>query len=282
MRVGGVPEHYNAPIHRALEQMSGIEWISFPSGTGAMLDSLDKGEIDLAILLTEGVCKHALTTGRSKIVGTFVDNPLPWGVHVKSDGLVTDMEYLNSHIASLTFGISRFGSGSHLMAIVHAARLSGSPIPNFKVVDTMKGAREAMDKGEIDVFLWDITTADVYARDGTWKVIGTVSGDWPAFVFATNTNIDDSTTRAISTFIDNVRREADRLMHDLNGSAEYLIDKFKISEKQAMEFLETIRWNAIQEISQDAVSRVIKTLTGAGIVEKGEYQIESILACRGL
>jgi hypothetical protein len=48
----------------------------------------------------------------------------------------------------------------------------------------MVGARDAMNQNLIDVFLWDISTADVYARSGDWKCIGKVNGDWPAFVFA--------------------------------------------------------------------------------------------------
>jgi sulfonate transport system substrate-binding protein len=278
IRVGGVPEHYNAPIHLALEIMRDLEFVSFPSGTGAMLESLDKGEIDLAILLTEGVCKHSLTTGRSKILGTFVDNPLPWGVHVKCDGPIGDMESLNNEIENLTFGISRLGSGSHLMAIVHASRLSGSKLPKFKIVDTMKGARDAMMNGEIDVFLWDITTADVYSRQGVWKVIGTVSGDWPAFVFAISSEISESSLSKINRFIEVLKTQTTGIKNEGPWSVEYLVWKFKISSKQATDFLENIRWTVKREISGRALTEVINTLKVAGIIENKEYELDSVLS----
>ena len=58
----------------------------------------------------------------------------------------------------VTFGISRFGSGSHLMALLYMKSLGeeeSSFPPVFKVVNNMQGARVAMMNKEIDVFLWD-------------------------------------------------------------------------------------------------------------------------------
>jgi hypothetical protein len=65
--------------------------------------------------------------------------------------------FLNCHLfCQVTFGISRFGSGSHLMALLYAKTLGDlRSEPLFKVVNTMQGAREAMLNKEIDVFLWD-------------------------------------------------------------------------------------------------------------------------------
>jgi sulfonate transport system substrate-binding protein len=265
MRVGGVPEHYNAPVHGVLPKVEKTEWVSFPSGTGAMLDALDGKEIDLAILLTEGVSKHALTTGSSKIVGTFVDNPLPWGVHVRPEGDLHSMSDLNARMGSLRFGISRMGSGSHLMAVVHAATL-GAKTPQFKIVDTMKGARDAMVNNEIDVFLWDITTADVHAREGVWKCIGTVSGEWPAFVFATRSDINAETLTQVRTFIDALRNECEEMKENCPSSIQAIMDKYKISHAQASEFMRSIKWNSKTEITRPALLRVIDALQNAGIV----------------
>ena len=279
MRVGGVPEHYNAPIHRLMANLRGeIEWVSFPSGTGAMLDALDRNEIDLAILLTEGVSKHALTTGKTRIVGTFVNNPLPWGVHVKPDGPLSSMEVLNSRIGDLTFGISRLGSGSHLMAIVHAASLGPNSVPRFKIVDNMKGARDAMVNGEIDVFLWDITTADIFAREGVWKVVGTVSGDWPAFVFATQATTNN--TDDIESLIQKIKEEAIELKQDRSKtSVVFLMETFGISETQAGDFITSIEWNCTRSVDKEALLRVVDALEGANIIPNRSdiYSIDSIV-----
>ncbi len=60
IKIGGVPEHFNLPIQMAIErdefQQHGVDllWTYYPGGTGAMTKALAEGELDLAILLTEG------------------------------------------------------------------------------------------------------------------------------------------------------------------------------------------------------------------------------------
>ena len=280
VKIGGVPEHYNAPILKTLPLVPGAEFVSFPSGTGAMLEALEKAEVDVAVLLTEGVTKHALSSGKTRIIGTYVDNPLPWGVHVNASSRIKSMVDLNGNLSSLRFGISRMGSGSHLMAIVHAS-VCGSSVPEFKIVDTMKGARDAMEKGEIDVFLWDITTADVYAREGIWKCIGTVSGDWPAFVFACRADVEQKTLDSVKTFIAELENQCQIMKQDSDKQAvPYLMDKYRISELQASEFLKTVNWNSTLTVNESALQRVIAALQQASILPKeNQYSLLDVVRC---
>ena len=61
IRIGGVPEHFNLPIHLAMEnesfQKRGVEvqWTDFYGGTGEMTRAMRKGDCDLCIVLTEGI-----------------------------------------------------------------------------------------------------------------------------------------------------------------------------------------------------------------------------------
>jgi len=80
IRVGGVPEHFNAPWHTAAAQghfdAAGfeVEWTDFPGGTGAMTNALRAGEIDIALALTEGLVAdlHLRETTAYKLLGTYV------------------------------------------------------------------------------------------------------------------------------------------------------------------------------------------------------------------
>ena len=87
LRVGGVPEHFNTPWHTAaaagrFEELGlAFEWKEYPGGTGAMCRDLRSDEIDLAVLLTEGIYKDIVTGGNSKIAGVYVSSPLCWGIH---------------------------------------------------------------------------------------------------------------------------------------------------------------------------------------------------------
>ena len=279
IKFGGVPEHYNAPFHKLLRDdctENVVIWKSYPSGTGAMLEAIDKDEIDVAVVLTEGAVKHSVLTERCKILGTFVNSPLFWGVHVRPDSGIDDMSILNSRLSNLIIGISRYGSGSHLMALVHASRL-GLFAPSFQIVDTMAGAAEAMDKNEIDVFLWDITTADYYTRKNVWKTIGKVSGDWPAFVFIVNSNANDQLIKIANACISQLEKSCIALKSGGISSVEYLCTQHGISVNQAEEFLGMISWNSKNELNRDAIGRVIEALVMANIIDSKQVDLDRLV-----
>ena len=88
VRVGGVPEHFNYAWYIGLknnlfkENGINLRWVDCPGGTGQMTEALRTNSIDMAVVLTEGIVK-AISEGLScKIVQTYVQSPLVWGVHV--------------------------------------------------------------------------------------------------------------------------------------------------------------------------------------------------------
>lgn len=86
--MAGVPEHFNMPWLLGLERRAfvraGVEvrWRTVPEGTGAMCKLLREGEVDLAMLVTEGAVRDILNGNPSRIISSYVDSPLTWGVHV--------------------------------------------------------------------------------------------------------------------------------------------------------------------------------------------------------
>ena len=81
-----------------------------------MCKALRSGDVDIAIVLTEGIIKDIINGNPSKITQVFVKSPLIWGIHV---GAKSKFKTIND-LEHATVAISRFGSGSHLMAIVNA------------------------------------------------------------------------------------------------------------------------------------------------------------------
>lgn len=96
-RVGGVPEHFNTPWHTAAasgrfsREGVEVEWKEYPGGTGAMTKALRAREVDVAILLTEGVVADLHRGSDAKLLGTYVSTPLNWGVHVGAQSALTSM-----------------------------------------------------------------------------------------------------------------------------------------------------------------------------------------------
>jgi hypothetical protein len=86
------------------------------------------------------------------IVSRFTDSPLVWGIHVPAASRFRTVAELDG----ARYAISRTGSGSHLMAFVHA-RAQGWPVERLTLVmvGNLDGAVAAFAAGRADVFFWE-------------------------------------------------------------------------------------------------------------------------------
>ncbi|MDX1571132.1 MAG: ABC transporter substrate-binding protein [Xanthomonadales bacterium] len=185
LRAGGVHEHYNFIWHRPetvrcwAHAGVAVDWTDYPGGTGAMVAALEAGELDLAPVLTEGAVAAAARGATIRIISTYVESPLRWGVHVAEAHPAQSIDDLRG----TTFAISREGSGSQLMAAVMAEQ-RGWPLESLKfaTVGDLEGARAALPRGEADGFLWELYTTKHLVDSGEWRRIGVVTTPWPSFV----------------------------------------------------------------------------------------------------
>ncbi|MEM8906993.1 MAG: ABC transporter substrate-binding protein, partial [Bacteroidota bacterium] len=182
IRLGGVPEHFNLPIHLAREAghfaQRGVDlkWTTFRGGTGQMTRALREGTIDVCILLTEGIIADIVKGNPSKIISEYVTTPLTWGIH---PGLKNALEYY-SDIFNRRYAISRFGSGSHLMAIVDAnSKGHNLEVTQFEVIKNLDGALQSLDQLDSDVFYWEKYTTKPYVDAGQLRRIGEYLTPWP-------------------------------------------------------------------------------------------------------
>lgn len=187
VKIIGVPEHFNLPWHLAIEEGAfeargiDLEWTDIPEGTGRMCQMLENCETDLAILLTEGIIKSITEGNPAKIVQEYIATPLLWGIHV---GAKSDFKAI-ADLKNTTAAISRFGSGSHLMAFVNAKN-QGWDTDNleFEVINNLDGAVEALASGKADYFMWEHFTTKPLVDDGTFRRLGDCPTPWPCFVIA--------------------------------------------------------------------------------------------------
>ncbi len=204
LRVGGVPEHFNLPIHLCIEEglfnAEGleVEWVEFPGGTGAMNAALRDDEIDIAVILTEGIIKDIANGNPSKIIQNYVSSPLIWGVHVAAESDFKTIEDLKNARPA----ISRFGSGSHVMAYVQAQQLGWDTSKlECVVVNTLDNAIVALQKGEADYFMWEHFTTKPFVDKGIFRRVSDFPTPWSSFVFAATQQILNTNNREISTFL---------------------------------------------------------------------------------
>ena len=204
IRLGGVPEHFNYPVHIALQEGLfekediNLEWIEFPDGTGAMNKALRSGDIDMAIILTEGIIRDIANGNPSKIVQNYVSSPLLWGVHVAEQSNFKGIDELeNARVA-----ISRIGSGSHLMAYVQAQE-KGWNTANLETVEvgTMDKAVQALTQGKADYFMWEHFTTKHLVDQKIFRRLGDFPTPWPSFVIAATNGFIETNQSKITRFL---------------------------------------------------------------------------------
>ena len=278
LRIGGVPEHFNLPIHLAIEMgmfaSRGLEmeWIDFPGGTGQMTKALRDGEVDVCILLTEGMIADIIKGNPSKIISEYVSTPLTWGIHTAVDNPLDRYQ----DIFDKQYAISRFGSGSHLMAIVDADS-KGHKLnkDQFTLIKNLDGAIPSIQSHETDVFYWEKYTTKPLVDNGTFKRVGEYNTPWPCFVIACRDEILDKYPDNIIRMLRIIHDSCDMFMHN-----KYAIKM--VSERYGQQIKDVERWYNSTEwaihgwVSDKMMRSVIYHLETAEIIEKQTEQPDLI------
>ncbi|UGU16187.1 substrate-binding domain-containing protein [Sinomicrobium kalidii] len=194
IKITGVPEHFNLPWHFAIEEGAfkekgiDLQWKDTPEGTGKMCNMLREGETDIAIILTEGIVKDITAGNPSRIVQTYIQSPLIWGIHVASASPYREEKDLRG----TKVAISRFGSGSHLMSFVHAQNMGWDTGKlKFEIVNTIEGAVDALTEGKADYFMWERFMTKPLVDKGIFRRVGDCPTPWPCFVIAVRNGLPE-------------------------------------------------------------------------------------------
>jgi hypothetical protein len=289
LRIGYVPEHYLLPLHLATFPFP-VELVPFPSGTGHMITSLRSNSIDLAIGLTEGWVAGLLTPQGQKekgyrIVGRWVQNPLRWAVVTgRSREQTNSVADLERH---RRVGVSRLGSGSHIMAFVLAQQEGWAStseasqaldiVPLGPLADLIAGVsgNEGGDTAA-DFFMWEhfTTKPHFHAEDSPLKKIGEIYTPWPSWHIAASEKTfpePDSDERLAKVF-----EVLDRGIKRFNNDPEMGVKMLGTGElgcyygeDDAREWLKKAEFvNATRGVDKQVLTDVVKVLQGAGVVDK--------------
>ncbi len=271
IRIGGVPEHFNLPIHLAREHSSfdkrgiNLEWTTFKGGTGQMTKALRNKEVDACILLTEGIITDIFRGNPSRIISIYVNTPLTWGIHTGSQNTLDNY----SDIYSKKYGISRFGSGSHLMAIVDA-NSKGQKIDKeqFNIIKNLDGALASLTSLESDVFYWEKYTTKPYVDSGQLKRIGEYLTPWPCFVVAATNDILEREPDNIIRMLRVIHDSCDRFMRESTESMQLVSERYKQKLDDVERWYHSTEWAIHGWISDKMINSVIYNLKLAGILDK--------------
>ena len=269
IKIAGVPEHFNFPWTKAIAENKftnediNLEWTAVPEGTGRLNQMLREGETDIAIILTEGIIKDILAGNPAKIVQIYVESPLIWGIHVDHKSAIETPEALqNKKVA-----ISRLGSGSELMARVHAHQMGwDNDRMQFEIVNTIEGAVGALQNKTADYFMWEQFMTKPYVDKGIFRRVGVCPTPWPSFVIAVRDEVLKNDAESIHKIL-KVINETTKTFKQQEGISTKLSDTFNQNENDIIEWMELTTWSQ-SSMSETSLNKIQNELLDLGIITK--------------
>ena len=269
VKIIGVPEHFNLPWHMAIEEGAfeergiDLQWTDIPEGTGRMCQMLEKGETDLTIILTEGLVKSITEGNPAKIVQEYIASPLLWGIHVGAKSEYRSIPELKTTKAA----ISRFGSGSHLMAYVNAQNEGWNTQKlKFEIINNLDGAVEALTQGTADYFMWEHFTTKPLVDKGIFRRLGDCPTPWPCFVIAATDKFlkeNSSVLKHILEIINLYTME----FKQIPSIDRTLANRYEQQLEDIQEWLSLTRWSQSQ-IDSHTLEKVQDTLIDLKLIDK--------------
>lgn len=269
IKVGGVPEHFNLPWHLCMEEKNfahediDVQWRDFPDGTGAMNKALRNEEIDVAVILTEGIVKDITEGNPSKIVQVYVGSPLLWGIHVAARSGFRKLEELENSNAA----ISRIGSGSQLMAYVNAKN-EGWDLDKlgFEIVGDIDGAVDALTQGRAQYFMWEHFTTKPLVDKDIFRRVADCPTPWPCFVIAVREKFLEKNKHEIGKML-KVLNSKTETFKDIPNIVEDLASRYGQKQEDIAKWLEMTSWSR-EQLSEEDLNRVQKTLSDLKLIKQ--------------
>ena len=215
-----------------------------------------------------------------RIIGTYVDAPLTWAISAGASSPVSDVGELRGG----RIGVSRMGSGSHIMSIVLAQQRGwlasdtavGQSVAapraepfDFVILGDFAGLRDGVNADKADAFMWETFTSKPFHDGGVIKRVGQITTPWPAFMLAARTQM-------IGERADEVRRLGDAVSEacgvfmqerDTGKSQEYVASTFAQRPEDVEEWFKTVKYAGdVRNVSIAVLEQCVRTLQEANVV----------------
>ena len=269
IKIIGVPEHFNLPWQLCIEngefEEMGIDlqWTDIPEGTGRMCQMLRDGETDMAVILTEGIVKDILAGNKSSIVQVYVESPLIWGIHVAANSKYNSLPDLeNTKVA-----ISRYGSGSHLMAFVNAKKENWNTEKlQFEIVNTIDGAVEALTNGTVDYFLWERFMTKPLVDKGIFRRVADCPTPWSCFVIAVRNEFLEANKQSVALILETINTTTIEFK-DIPSIDRTLASKYNQKLEDIQEWLSLTQWSQ-KPLEEKVLNNIQNQLFDLKIIDK--------------
>lgn len=270
IRVGGVPEHFNIPWHTAMGSgrfySNDIElnWKDYPGGTGAMCSDLNSGKLDVAIVLSEGAVADIIKNQKNEILQYYVKSPLTWGIHTGKENFGKNIDALSGS----KYAISRFGSGSHLMAYVDAEQRGWTlQEDQFNVVDNLDGAVSSLSENESQLFFWEKFTTKPYVEKGIFERVSECKTPWPCFMIIARKSFVANNEDAVRRLMDTIN-ESCAFCSELSDIIQLISEKYQLKTADVKEWYKELEWSSDCKIRKSSLDTIMETLLRLKLITK--------------
>ncbi len=278
VRIIGVPEHFNLPWHLCIENGEfeeigiDLQWSDIPEGTGKMCQMLRENEADLAIILSEGIIKDIAANNPTSIIQEYVSSPLLWGIHVAYDSdFKTIAELEHKRVA-----ISRYGSGSHLMAIVHAQQNNWNiNTLEFVVIDTIDKAILALQNNEADYFMWERFMTQPLVDEKVFRRIGECPTPWPSFLLVGTNKFIESNKITIEHILDVINNTTSEFKY-IPSIDRTLSNRYNQKLEDIQSWLSLTKWSQ-KQLSSNSFNKIQQQLIDLNLIDQPKNYNDSIL-----
>ena len=271
IKIGGVPEHFNLPWQLAIEKnlfaINGIhlEWSFYAGGTGDMTKALSRGDLDMAILLTEGYFSALHQGLEAQVVKVHIDSPLVWGIYTGAD---SDIFLPHANQYSKT-AISRFGSGSHLMAMIDASQHHRKmEKEDFVVVSSLLGAIDSLVAHETGYFYWEKFMTRPFVVQGLVRLIGDFSAPWSGFLVVAGNDAMKKKAELIHTILSLMNTECEKFRLHPDSALE-ISRRFEMTEEESADWLKETVWNTGFSANKQSFLNARNALAAMGLSNPG-------------
>ena len=269
LKIAGVPEHFNLPWQLAIENNKfhevgiDLQWTDVPEGTGKLCQMLRDGSTDIAVILTEGIIKDIVNGNNSKIIQIYVESPLIWGIHVSANSKYKTLADLENRKVA----ISRFGSGSELMAYVNAYQQGWDKNSlTFKVVNTIDGAVTALTNGTADYFMWEHFMTKPLVDKGIFRRVGDCPTPWPSFVIAVREDVLQENPDEIKKLLISINKQT-KVFKSIPNIDAILASKFQQKIEDIQQWLKLTEWSQ-NNLSEEMIETIQNQLLELQIIDK--------------
>lgn len=271
IRIAGVPEAFNDCFQHADFAGKNVpcsaKLVLHPGGSGSMLNSVKGGQVDAAFALTDCIVAAIENGDPVRLAAPLVRSPLTWAVIVAGKGSITSLDELSD----ATWGISRVGSGSHVMVQTLASKRGWTAEPRFKVCGNFQGLRDAVNDGTVDAFLWEHFTTRPFEDKGDVRIIDGVPTPWGCFSVVVSE--DCKRIHDIHAVVDAFLEAGKQFLED-PGNVGVISLKYGMSEDDAKGWMRGVRYATSGErfVPQEELGMTREILRKAGVIKKSQFE----------